>query len=390
MKKTLKKQFIGKHLTKVEEFIRVYSKWMIVDETDSFYIVFGAIFANIHLQSLPVWMYIISVPGGGKTSLLQALKGHRFIHFSSSLTEKTLVSGLVTNGQEPSLLPKLNNKVWVLKDLTNLLSDRREIIAHIFGQLREMYDGEGGREYGTGESRHYESKFGIIAAVTNEIDHHITLLSPLGERFLFYRMPELNDEQRRERALRASQNINMKQQEAEIKATAHKVLDFIPLVPDLPEAILDQIETIAAFVAKARAKVHRDRYTREITSESSPEVHTRLNKQLSDLARGIAMAKEKNVVSTEELRLIRKVGIDCIPPNRVKFLRFLAEEYPSPVSNVEVGDACGISRSSAFYKLDDLYQLNLIDKIKTSTNLSVYEWQRYKWVLKEEYVNLLK
>jgi hypothetical protein len=382
-----------KQKTRVQQFVEVYAKWLIVEDTDYFYIVFGTIFANCRLNSKPLWMYIVAPPGGGKTELLQALDGHQTIFSLSSLTDKTLISGMIqadSNPEnDPSLLPKLDGKILVIKDFTVILKERRDVLSSIMGQLRDMYDGKSRRSFGTGKATQYESRFGIIAGVTPEIDSHLTLLSSLGERFVVYRLPELTTIQRSERALRAGRNMDVDRQEAAIQEAAHKVLDMKPTIPILSGERLQQIEEIAALVAKARTHVNRDRYTREVLFPPAPEVHTRLLKQLSDLARGIAMAREKKVVGDEDVRLMLKVGMDCIPSNRLRLLEFLAQKFPKTVNNQDAADACKLSRSAMFYWMDDLFQLGLVKKI-TSSSSSNYGWSRYSWTLYDKYVQLLK
>ncbi len=384
---------VSKKNTRLQQFIAVYSRWLTVEDHDYFEVVFGCCFANIHLNSKPVWLYAVGTSGSGKSELLQSLDGHPKIELLSSLTEKTLISGLVLSGDEDSndasFLPKLNGKILILKDFTTLMKERREVLANLMGQLRDMYDGKSRRAFGTGKSTMYVSKFGIIAGVTFEIDKHITTLAALGERFLIYRLPILTRDQKKARALTASRNLNVTRQEEKIQKAAHYVLDLTPIKPEIPEEIMLKLETLAEFVAKARTHVERDRYNREVVYDPEPEVHTRLLKQLSDLARGICMAREKACAGLSELRLIRKIGFDCIPSNRAKLLRLLALRFPDKISNQEAADACKLSRSAVYYWLDDLHKLDLVKKI-TIAGGSGHGWSRYTWVLRKHYGQLLR
>lgn len=101
------------------------------------------------------------------------------------------------------------------------------------------------------------------------------------------------------------------------------------------------------------------------------------------------MAREKKAVGLSELRLIRKVGFDCIPSNRAKLLCLLALRYPEKITNQEAAEACKLSRSAIYYWLDDLNKLDLVRKITTATSRD-HSWSRYGWVLHKRYGRLLR
>ena len=68
---------------------------------------------------------------------------------------------------DPSLIPKLDGKVLVIKDFTVILKERHEIASAILSQLRDAFDGSIRKAFGTGKDKKYNAKFGVIAAVTN-------------------------------------------------------------------------------------------------------------------------------------------------------------------------------------------------------------------------------
>jgi hypothetical protein len=252
---------------------------LIFDDDTFIDFVFGVIFAN-RLDSKPVWLYIIGPPGSGKTEILQSLTGHKSIFSISTLTSNTLISGMVQKqkGKDPSLLPKLDKKIMIIKDFTVLLKGRRDDLSAIMGQLRDVYDGTCRKVFGTGKSTYYKSKFGIIAAVTSEIDKHLAALAPLGERFLSYRLPRITDKEKRARADRASRNIETKKMERDMRRAAHRVLDLNPPAATLNNFIRKQIADVAMLVANARTPVQKDRMTKQPIAIPDPEVPTRLGK----------------------------------------------------------------------------------------------------------------
>lgn len=84
------------------------------------------------------------------------------------------------------------------------------------------------RLFGTGKDKKYVSKFGVIAAVTHEIDKHVGKLSSLGERFLMCRLPDISDKEQHARAERAYSNINVPRMEKELREATYQVLNMKP------------------------------------------------------------------------------------------------------------------------------------------------------------------
>ncbi|MHC4122326.1 MAG: hypothetical protein ACYSSI_02030 [Planctomycetota bacterium] len=376
--------------TLMEKFLRVCEKWLILNDTTYIEVLFAAIYATTYLDSKPIWLHIVGPPSSGKTVILQALDSHPLIYMLSTLTEKALISGMIQpdEGKDPSLLPKLNGKILVIKDFTPLLKERRDVLAAITGQFRDSYDGKARKSFGTGKDKEYTSRFGIVTAVTPEIDKHLTALSALGERFLIIRLPDISASERTKMAMKASGIASVTQMEKNIQKAAHRLLNFKPTPPELPDKRLKQIEEVAAFVAKARTHVDRSRTSREILYPPVSEIHIRLHKQLCDLAKGLGMVREKKIVGKDEVGIIQKVALDGIPGNRINVLRLLSKSYPEGVTNTQVGEAVKISRTSAYYWLDDLYQLGIVRKIDETSSKN-YSWRRYKWILNKKYAKLL-
>ena len=350
-------------LTRLELYKQTCRKWLVIENDEYIDVIFGTIFAN-RLDSQPVWLHLVAPPGAGKTVMLQPLHGVKEIYSLSNLTPNTLISGQVRKKEydDPSLIPKLDGKVLVIKDFTTILTKRSESLSEILGQLRDAYDGTCRKVFGTGKNKFYKSKFGVITAVTNEIDKHLGALSVLGERFLVYRLPEPTEREIRARIEKASTSGSSEQQTQELMQAAHHILSLDPPEPEFPDELRQHVEEIAMLVARARTSVSRDRANKEVQYPPQPEVATRLVKQLCDLGRGIAMAHESKVVTVKHVRLVQKVALDCLSANRLMLLRFLAEKHPDRVPIRSVANSCGISISTAKLRLNDLCLLKLAVK----------------------------
>src|SRR6185295_20396517 len=110
---------------------------------------------------------------------------------------------------EPSLIPRLNEKVLVIKDFTSILGMNDNDKEEIFSILRDAYDGFCGKVFGNGVERSYKSRFTVIAAVTPSIYDLGPRHSALGERFLKFMMGDnLHHDQEEEIISRAIENVD--------------------------------------------------------------------------------------------------------------------------------------------------------------------------------------
>lgn len=78
----------------------------------------------------------------------------------------------------------------ILKDFTSVLSMNPDSRAELLAALREIYDGDYSRFFGSDGGTHSEwhGRIGLIAAVTPEIERHRRVITSMGDRFLFLRV----------------------------------------------------------------------------------------------------------------------------------------------------------------------------------------------------------
>jgi len=364
-------------MTELDKFIKVCRRYLVISDPTYIHVIFGTIFAN-RLDSSPVWLYLVAPPSSGKTEMLIPLYGASEIYWTDTLTPNTLIS-FYGEKKDASLVPRLDGKVLIIKDFTEMLKMRREVLHEILGQLRNAYDGRCSRTTGKGITKSYESKFGVIAAVTDEIDHHRALLSALGERFITYRIPDVSIFEQSKRCLKAMGIESVSEQTKVLTAAAHKVLARDPLPAKISTTAKREIIKVAQVVAKGRTNVHRDRYTREPDIVRS-EYPVRLAVELCDLAVGVAMAREKRTVTKDEVRLAQHTAIHSLDLKRIRILTILLNKYPDWVAASEVADPLCLSLETARYHLDDLVILDIADR---KTVLGKKARPKYLWQLKQ-------
>jgi hypothetical protein len=376
-------------LTHLQGFKKVLHEWLHIEDDSYIDVIFGAICAN-KLDAKPVWAYIVGPPGGGKTEVLQACDGHPLVYSLTTLTSHTLVSGKVLDPGEPdpSLLPKLNGKTLLIRDFSALLTGRREDLSQVLGQLRDAYDGTVRAVFGTGKDTEYKTKFGILAATTPEIDRHVGLLSPLGERFLMIRQPPLTEAETKARTLLAAEGRSTKDQEEALRRAAHQVLDLaiVPVVPETGKAERQELADVAEFVAVARTAVIRNGYDKEIEALPEPEVPTRIAKQLVSLTQGIAIARQSGAVTKEEVNLAKIAAFSCIHPIRWKLLRCLAVVSRGTISTPALQGQLNLKSGSLVrHALEDLEALGVVQRQRGSGSPLAPD----EWSLRGKYVGLL-
>lgn len=330
-------------------------------------VMFGAVLAN-RLEGDPLWMFLVAPPGGMKTELLMSLMQSPLITMTTSITPHTLVSGAnFAGGGDPSLLPKLDKRVLVIKDFTTIMSMNAQAKEEIFGILRDAYDGRTDKQFGNGIVRSYEAHFGVLAGVTPAIEQ-FNSNSVLGERFIKYRMTSNTKVDVGRNAIRqALQNIGTETtmrddlQKAAAKALTREVERAE--VPALTDEIIDRITELAQWVARLRGVVTRDQYRREqVQSKPCAEIGTRLAKQLAKLALGISLYKQEEEISDETYRTIAKVAADTAPDRVEEITKQLYILKPDEWWRTEdIAERTRFPTETARFVLEDLAMLRIVD-----------------------------
>jgi hypothetical protein len=277
----------------------------------------------------PLWGWLVGPPGSCKTELVRPLQDFDKVHFLSSLTACALVSGYDKNedGTDVSLLPKLKNKVLVIKDFTAILSQPQASLMQIFGDLRDAYDGSYGKHFGTVGERSYKVKFGVLAAVTPAIDDLALQQTMLGERFLTLRIcrSALDTTVARIRYLVHVRNAMSS------KAVWRKALadcwqsNMAAILKNLPDTVAIPEEFDLAIIHSAdllsRLRHLPDLTPDKYTPEKEHELGSRLVNQLANLAMARCAADGRQAVNAGDLALVSRVTWDSMPPISRRVLR---------------------------------------------------------------------
>lgn len=348
-----------------KQLFRTFQDWLQMSSEEALAVLCGTILAN-RLEGDPLWLFLVAPPGGMKSELLMSLAATEETYHTSSLTPHALVSGMnLAGGQDPSLMPKLNNKCLVVKDFTAILSLHPTARDEIFGQLRDAYDGHFEKLFGNGVIRRYHAHFGILAGVTPAIDAFSALHSGLGERFLKYRIDwKITKADEKSRIMRALTNTGHEDEMRETLQDA--VTEFlegmtIADIPELEPAIASQIAELGMLAARMRGAVNRDRFSAGLMhNKAAFELGTRISKQLTKLGRGVALYYGKKSVDAETLKTVASVALASVPDKIEEVVRCMWE-HDGPITTSELAPKVErLSRATVFRILSDLQMLGLV------------------------------
>lgn len=315
----------------------------------------------------PLWVFIVSPPAGGKTTLLNPLRSIvEKVVFRSNLQRTTLVSGW-QDSQDPSLIPKLDGMCLVLKDITELLQEAEHVQREVFGVLQGIYDGYLDRSYGNKVVRKYESHFNAVAGVTTAVHGHQK--ASMGERWL--KMQLTTREKRKKHESRmiqsALRSLGKEKEQCSIlsEVTAHfldRELDRDWLKKRTPEWVYNAVESLARLVAKLRINVERiggrDDLIKFLPEE---ELGTRLGKQFLKLLWGLIETNPNREVGTTEWAIVEQVAFDTAIGWNLDVVQAMMNS-DGVMTRAEIREATSLPRGNIERAIADMEALRFVRK----------------------------
>jgi len=363
---------LSKSIT-LEQVKRVCEEYLYLPDNNIVDFVLAVYMSNFNAGER-LWTWLIGPPSVGKTEMLRALFSEASI-LKDSLTAKTLFSGLRIGGKDPSLFKRINLKVLIIKDFTKILSGDPNSLSEILGQLRCAYDGYYDASTGAEDKDyHYETNFTLIAGVTPAIDDHYSISRDLGERFITWRITNID---RKKLCAKVKENENKTgEMRGELKSyfgafiKKYRILNKQPVLDDLISTNIGNVADLATWI---RTTVTRFGYTREVRRMPEKEGSARLYKQLLHLAKSLALVRDKEKVTESEYAILYKVALDSIPPERVKVIELLLEltgiaknenflDSEFWFETPEISDHMNLPTSTTRIILDDLFLLKILER----------------------------
>ena len=272
-----------------------------------------------------VWMYWVGPPGSGKTLAVAPMYKHSRVMMLSVPTPNALMSGYTNeDGSDPSLIPLLNGKVLIWKDFTALMKQGKVVVAKVVGEFRDCYDQHCSKHSGSSGLREYESRFGMIACATDEIDEFTNEHQQLGERFLTFRMNRIKmTHNQRVEDLRPIVD-GMGKKKAWVNALQkymHIQIDKLLLTtekmdtPSFCDEYNEQVRIMADLLALTRTSCG--------TTARRAELATRLVQQMINLGHGHCLADMRTTWNETEIDLLKRVMMDSLSADRQRLIAYM-------------------------------------------------------------------
>jgi hypothetical protein len=363
------------------DIIRKVEKYMEIITEKSFVIdLIIAVALSLALPR-PVWLMVTSPPSSGKTEMLRLISSLDDYHSLTNISNRFLFSGH-PDAEGGYMIRQVKEKgILAFPDFTTILSLNANQRAEILNQLRVIYDGRAGRGTGidTGPVNEWVGKVGLIACVTQVIEIIKSIGNDLGERCLYYNyLPNFPCQPM---VSRTAEQENIRNEIPDMVkdfiSEKIKLVNGITVSDDLNETIFK----LVSFIAKGRAAVNRDSYTREITNVYDPEQPYRLNESLTSLYKSLAVIHPDD--GDRIKKILQQVSYSSIPYMRLKILELLATN-DTQLKIDSFKDVLRVSDTVIRRHVEDMEAQKLVKKVNlhgSTTN---------QIVLHEEFGDLVK
>ncbi|HXJ42488.1 MAG TPA: hypothetical protein VNH18_24620 [Bryobacteraceae bacterium] len=373
---------------------------------DALLAMFGAM--ALRDRTKPLSLMFEAPSGAGKSAIVQMAfplpdSGlHAYVYRSDKFTPRAFVSHAANVQKDElakmDLLPKLEGKVLITKEMAPLFRGRVEELQDTFSILIAVLDGKGLlSDTGMRGQRGYDRSiiFNWIGATTPLPPATHRLMSQLGTRLLFFEMPpfEVSDED----LLRYAEDGDPGLAESECKEAMNELLvGFFAEFPvgsvnpksiSLPQPLLTQLIRWAKFLARCRAEVKFEKDNGRDwvpVAVSPPEAPFKIVTYFKDLALGRALIYGRETVDESDIDLVGEVAISSVPGHFRPIVRALRL---GEVRTERASKVCAVSAPTARNYMAELALLGIAELTKgnAASNQadSLVLAAPYKWLLKD-------
>lgn len=332
----------------------------------------------------PFGVVLVDVPSSGKTITLNFFSKIEGITYA---TDKFTPASFISNSanvkkeklKDIDLLPRLQYKTFIIRDLATLFSKREDDLSECLGILTRVMDGEGlATDTGTHGQREYtgEYLFMLLAASTPIPPKVQKTMGTLGARLFFLNMNSrviTEDE-----LVEQMKSKTYKQKEKECREITqnfihtlwYKYKDGVEWdTSKTPDSTLKIIARCAKLLAHLRGVVEIWGDKPEYGSNDikfnyvSPVIEQppRINQLFNNITKSHALVSGRDIVNEEDLKLVVELTLDSAPSIRAKLFTALIEKG-GLLSTSEVETLLICSKPTARKEMECLKILGIVNE----------------------------
>ncbi len=311
----------------LDHAVAVFRDYLHFPDPAPLYVTLGCVAGNM-LRGSPIWLMLVGVPSNIKSTLVEACYHLPHCWDAGQMKNSAAFLTIDHNNFDGLLIDIGDFGILLYSDFSAVLSLDPNSMTEVMDVLRGAYGGHYSRRTGQHGGKKYiewNGKLGALGAVTPEIDHR-PQAGDLGERWIYYRIPDADTFQQGHTAL-AGEDVDPQERNGALaQAIAHVIAESgvehgMQRRKLTPKEVVG-IALIAEVACGLRAVVRRDRFSREVVDAPQREGAGRISRVLSSLYLGMEAV---GVGEVERWRVLRKVGLDCAPGLRVRALKLTAD-----------------------------------------------------------------
>lgn len=360
----------------------------------------------------PFGLVFVDVPGSGKTITLNFFSGiPELVYFTDNFTAASFVSHASNvkrkDLEKVDLLPKIKDKVLIVRDLAPIFGMRDDDIMKTMGILTRVFDGEGlETDGGVHGKRGYSGDylFMFLAASTPIRPRVWKVMGNFGSRLFFINMNTQNKSVST-LADQLSAELSPKKKEGICREATKEMIDSIWNRNDAiywnkegdDRDLLEDIARIAQLVACLRGtinvwkeKIGDESYNHTIPQLEKPD---RINQAFYNLARGHAVACGRTSINDEDISIVLKVALSSASLERTRLLNKLIEN-DGVLLTEDVIHGLNCSRPTALKQMEMFQHLEIAEEV-ISDNLDVGRSEkvikltdRFSWLIGNRFKKL--
>jgi hypothetical protein len=290
----------------------------------------------------PCAIVLVDVPSSGKTITLNMFSGLLQSYTTDNFTPSAFVSQAANVKREElnkvDLLPRIRNKVLIVRDLAPIFGQRDDDLLKSMGVLTRVMDGEGLQlDAGVHGRRGYvgDYNFMLLAASTPIPPKIFKLMGNLGSRLFFLSLQSKRKSE--EELINQLVNCTWKEKQKECALATEGLIQSLfnkyqnGVVWDRnndPEEIVRIIAKSARLLACLRGSINvwkENSLDGVEYSYQEPviEMPDRISQILYNLARGHALVCGREKLNKGDVGLILNIAFDSAPSSRAKIFRLL-------------------------------------------------------------------